>query len=139
MAMMDDGREALARLMVHPPPGTGAWSLPLTPTRTDERHVRTATAMPHHNKGDTRTPNTPDDARRHRHPQRWPIGCSIPMMMVTATRTRQGRPTTTMTDDQQGGGLRTDNARTRMTNDRLLLLGCPCQHLHEGHLALVTP
>ena len=41
-----------------------------------------------------------------------------------------------MVDDD--GRPRTDDTRTRMTDDGLLLLGCPCQRLHEGHLALMT-
>ena len=41
-------------------------------------------------------------------------------------------------DDEDDGRPSTDDARTRTTDDGLLLLGCPRQRLHEGHLALVT-
>ena len=125
----------LAGLVVRPPPGAGAWPLPQTPTRTDERRVCRATATPPHDEGNTRMHNT-DDAQRRRHPWRRPMGCPIPMMMATATRTRRGPPTADNNDDD--GRLRTDDVRMRTTDDSLLLLGCPHQHLHEGHLALVT-
>ena len=125
----------LAGLVVCPPPSAGAWPLHRMPTRTDERRVCTATAMPPHDEGNTRTHDT-DNTRRRRHLWRWPMGCPVPMTMAMATRTRRGPPMAD--DDDDDGRPRTDDARTRTTDDGLLLLGCPHQRLHEGQMALVT-